>query len=226
MSEFSLLILCSGFGKRMASLTKNIPKPLLKVKNTTLLANNINFFKNLGCNNFFINTHYLHKNIELYINQNFKNYPINLFHEPIILGTGGGIKNIFNYTNDKNICVVNSDIFWQDKNKLDIKKFIFDLNKVTHCKILLSKKNNFFGLKNKKGDFYIKKDYVSKWIEGNEVMYYSGFQIVSRKIFNKTPKIFPMNEIWNDLILKKKLKAEIMNSNIKHIGDKNSFDMF
>ena len=57
-------------------------------------------------------------------------------------------------------------------------------------------------------------------------MYYSGFQIVSRKIFNKTPKIFPMNQIWNDLILKKKLKAEIMNSNITHIGDKNSFDMF
>ena len=45
MSEFSLLILCAGFGKRMASLTKNIPKPLLKVKNTTLLANNINFLK-------------------------------------------------------------------------------------------------------------------------------------------------------------------------------------
>ena len=117
MFNFSLLILCAGLGKRMSHLTKNIPKPLLKVYNKTLLANTINFFTDIGCNEIFINTHYLHNKIETYVDRNFNNYPIKLIYEPLILGTGGGIKNIFNYTKSKKICVVNSDIFWQKNNK-------------------------------------------------------------------------------------------------------------
>ena len=29
-----------------------------------------------------------------------------------VLITGGGVKNIFNYTKNSKVCVVNSDIFW------------------------------------------------------------------------------------------------------------------
>ena len=37
------LILCAGFGKRMNPLTLTEPKPLLKIKELTLLENCINF---------------------------------------------------------------------------------------------------------------------------------------------------------------------------------------
>jgi len=62
------MILAAGFGTRMESLTKKIPKPLLKINNSTLLTNTIKFFENLGCNKFIINTHYLHENLKDYIN--------------------------------------------------------------------------------------------------------------------------------------------------------------
>ena len=39
------LILCAGFGKRVAPLTNTTPKPLLQIKNGTLLENSINFLK-------------------------------------------------------------------------------------------------------------------------------------------------------------------------------------
>ena len=68
MRNFTLMILAAGFGTRMESLTKNIPKPLLKINNSTLLNNTINFFEKLGCNKFIINTHYLHENLKDYIN--------------------------------------------------------------------------------------------------------------------------------------------------------------
>ena len=226
MNKFSLLILCAGFGRRMLELTRNIPKPLLKVNNKTLLSNTINFFSDIGCNEFFINTHYLHNKIKTYVNNNFENYPLNIIYEPSILGTGGAVKNIFNYTKSKNLCVVNSDIFWQTNNKLEIIRFLKDYNDVKHCKILLSKKNNFFGLKKKDGDFNIKNDNVSNWVEGNDVIFYSGLQIVSKTIFDKTPKIFPMSEIWNKLIIDKNLSGSLMQSNIMHIGDKNAYDQF
>ena len=55
MRNFTLMILAAGFGMRMESLTKNIPKPLLKINNSTLLTNTINFFENLGCKKFLFN---------------------------------------------------------------------------------------------------------------------------------------------------------------------------
>ena len=224
MSNNSLLILCAGFGKRMLNLTTNTPKPLLKVNNITLLSNSIDFFLDLGFDEIFINTHYLHHKIESFINTNFYNYPIHLIHEPLILGTGGAVKNIFNYTKNERICVVNSDILWREKNKIDIKNFLKDCNDVTHCKILLAKENYFHGLKKSKGDFIIQKDFVSNWIEGNELIYYSGFQIVCKRVFKKSPKIFPMNQVWKNLIIEKNLKGGLIKSKLLHVGDKNTFD--
>ena len=52
MRNFTLMVLAAGFGTRMAHLTKNIPKPLLKINDTTLLTNTINYFEKLGCNKF------------------------------------------------------------------------------------------------------------------------------------------------------------------------------
>ena len=224
MIKFSLLILCGGFGKRMLDLTIDTPKPLLKFNNKTLLDNTIDFFLDVGCNEIFINTHYLHKKIESYINKNLYNYPIQLIYEPSILGTGGGVKNIFNYSKNSKICVVNSDIFWQKNNKSDILNFLKDFNDVNHCKISLSKKNNFYGLHNSKGDFNIQNGIISNWLEGNDAIYYSGLQIVSKNIFENTKNIFPMNDIWNKLIIDKNLIGGLITSKILHIGDKSSFD--
>ncbi len=224
MNNFPLLILCAGFGKRMLGLTINDPKPLLKFNNQTLLGNTISFFKDLGCGDIFINTHYLHEKIEEYIIKNFYYDNINLIYEPSILGTGGGVKNIFNYTKSKNLCVVNSDIFWQSCNKQDIKNYLEDFNNINYCKILLSKNNNFSGLKNMNGDFSIKNKTVSNWEHGTEIIFYSGCQIVSKNIFKKKDKNFTMNKIWNELISIKKLDGKLIDSNILHIGDKNSFD--
>ena len=46
------LILCAGFGKRLSPLTLETPKPLLKIKNTTILENCINVISKLGIKKF------------------------------------------------------------------------------------------------------------------------------------------------------------------------------
>ena len=223
MKNFTLMILCAGFGSRMLNLTRDKPKPLLKYKNKILLNNTIDFFTNIGCDEVLVNTHYLHNKIKKYLDKNYKNYPIQIIYEKIILGTGGGVKNIFNYTKRKKICVVNCDIFWTKENKSHIEHFLSNYQNISHCKILLSKDINFLGLKKEKGDFNLKKNLVTNWNSKNEKLYYSGLQIVSKNIFNNRKKIFTMNEIWTKLLKKNQIKGYVVPSKIRHIGDKKSY---
>ena len=222
MKNLPILILCAGFGKRMLDLTTNIPKPLLKIRNRILLGNTINFFNDIGFSNIFINAHYLHSKIEKYIINNFNN-SVNLIYEPSILGTGGGIKNVFNYTKNNKICVVNSDIFFLKDNKKDLIKFLKDTDSITHGKILLSEDKNFYGLKKMNGDFNISNGIVSKWAKGNDIIFYTGIQILSKNIFQNTANNFSINNIWNNLIINKNLKGSFIQSKILHVGDKKSF---
>ena len=61
--------MCAGFGKRVAPLTNTTPKPLLQIKNGTLLENSINFLQKCGLQKIKINTHYLSDEIENFINK-------------------------------------------------------------------------------------------------------------------------------------------------------------
>ena len=88
--------------------------------------------------------------------------------------------------------------------------------------MLLSKDINFLGLKKENGDFNLKSNIVTNWNNKNEKLYYSGLQIVSKNIFNKRKKIFPMNEIWKKLIKNNQIKGYVIPSKIRHIGDKKS----
>ncbi len=73
-----------------------------------------------------------------------------------------------------------------------------------------------------KKSFNIKRNLVTNWNNKNEKLYYAGLQIVSKNIFNKRKKIFPMNEIWKKLIKNNQIKGYVIPSKIRHIGDKKS----
>ena len=66
---FSAMILAAGYGKRMLSLTKEIPKPLIKVNNIPLLNNSIDFLYRIGCKKIVINNHYKNNLISEFIQE-------------------------------------------------------------------------------------------------------------------------------------------------------------
>ena len=92
LKPFSAMILAAGFGKRMLPLTDKIPKPLLKVNNTSLLKNVIDFLFKIGCTKIIINTHYKHHIIYDFIDEFYNSSNIFISHEENILDTGGGVK--------------------------------------------------------------------------------------------------------------------------------------
>ena len=153
------LILCAGFGKRVAPLTNTTPKPLLQIKNVTLLENSINFLKKCGIKKIKINTHYLSDEIENFIKKkNYKN-EVELFFEKEILDTGGGIKNLVNNDSDENFLIINPDTIWKDNYLIEVekmKKFYFD-NNLSNILMLVNKSRSFD--KRFKGDFTLKDTY-------------------------------------------------------------------
>ena len=62
------LILCAGYGKRLNPLTLTEPKPLLKIKEVTILENCIRLIESLGIEKVIINTFYLKDKIENFLN--------------------------------------------------------------------------------------------------------------------------------------------------------------
>ena len=83
-------ILAAGLGTRLKDLTKDLPKPLLKVKGKSLIEWNILKLKRAGFEHIIINTHYLGDLIEDHIGNGEKfNLKISYSREEEILGTGG-----------------------------------------------------------------------------------------------------------------------------------------
>ncbi len=107
------LILCAGLGKRVLPLSLEIPKPLLKLNNITLLENTINLLEALKIENIKLNTFYLQNQIkDFFSNQKFKAKIEIIEDGRKILDTGGGIYNLIKASDDEDFLVLNPDTIW------------------------------------------------------------------------------------------------------------------
>lgn len=78
--NLTVLILCGGKGLRLRPLTKDTPKPLIKVKNKSILENIIRYFSKFEVNDFIIATGYKHKVIDQFIKKKFKRRNVRTFY--------------------------------------------------------------------------------------------------------------------------------------------------
>ena len=218
------LILCAGFGKRLNPLTLTTPKPLLELKNITILEKNINLIKKLGINKILINTFYLKEHFFNYLkNKNFE-IDIQIVEDgENILDTGGGILNMINYSNDNNFIIFNPDTIWSN----DYQKEILEMEKIyfffifENIILLVNKKLSFDD--NLKGDFNLKNNLVSKSISKDFI--YTGCQILNRSIFKKQNiKKFSILDLWNRLIDQNKLHGFESKKKFYHLTNLKTFN--
>jgi len=107
------LILCAGFGKRLSPQTLTTPKPLLKLKDITMLERCINLIIEIGIKKILLNTFHLENQIIKFI-QN-KKFPIDIQivkDGQKILNTGGGILNMIKNSKDNDFMIFNPDTLW------------------------------------------------------------------------------------------------------------------
>ena len=224
MSVQTALILCAGFGKRLKPLTKSIPKPLLKIKDITLLERTLQIIDKLEIKEVKINTFYLEDQIIDFI----KNYKSSLEIEIIkdgkeILDTGGGILNLINSSEDEDFIIFNPDTMWDIKYINELKGMIeyYDLNKLNNLLLVVNKKKSFD--KRFIGDFELKNKSLFKYENNNFI--FIGCQIINKKILNNiSDTSFSISKVWNTELSKNNLNGFESTNEFFHVTDLEIFN--
>ena len=217
------LILCAGFGKRLNPITLNTPKPLLEIKDVSMLERCINLIKKLGIQKILINTFYLKDQFSVFLNSKNFNIDIKIIEDgEHILDTGGGIQNMIKDSNENDFIIFNPDTIWSSDYKDEILKMekMYFSEKLENILLLANKKLSFD--KKLKGDFNLKNNLINK--EAEKEFIYIGCQIINKKLFIKEKiENYSILEIWNNLLDQKKLFGYESQKDFYHLTDLDIF---
>jgi aminoglycoside/choline kinase family phosphotransferase/choline kinase len=102
----------AGLGMRLRPLTESCPKPLLPLGGRPIITYAMDHLLTVGVERFIVNTHHCADVYEwAFPDRQWRGIPIVLRHEPVLLDTAGGLKNIEDLLqNDARILVYNADI--------------------------------------------------------------------------------------------------------------------
>jgi len=188
MNQSSLipcLLLAAGRGERMRPLTDSLPKPLLTIKNKSLLAWHLEALSSAGIEDVVINHAWLGNKIERALG-NGSHFGLNITYSPeaSALETAGGIRKALPLLNPEDyFLVINGDVF---SPHLPIKQ-------------LLDQVSDLRGMPNKplahllmvpnpaqhpEGDFYLTGSQVAgESSNGAEKLTFSGIGLYHRDLF-------------------------------------------
>ena len=183
------MILAAGLGKRLKPLTNDIPKPLLKVGNQSLIERNIRSLLNYGFDEIVINVSYLGNMITEHVLEIFPNNKIIFSKESEPLGTGGGIKNALKLLGDEPFMLINADIY-HNINLAAVKT----APKYAHLVGVKNPEHNI------QGDFSLDNNIVLARSELNDFTW-SGISIINPTIFSQLQNQEMPFDIWNSVLM-------------------------
>ena len=85
------IILAGGFGTRLQSVVKDLPKPMAPVNGRPFLTYVLDYLIEYGYTKVVLSVGYLHEKVEEYFGSQYKSIDISYAVESEPLGTGGGI---------------------------------------------------------------------------------------------------------------------------------------
>ncbi|GAB4362742.1 MAG: hypothetical protein Kow00128_02790 [Deltaproteobacteria bacterium] len=104
------MILAAGLGTRLRPLSLELPKPVIPVLGRPLCTYNIEFLRRAGVREFLLNLHTKPKLIQQRVTAwAGRRIPVRYTLEPLILGTGGGIRNAAEFLREGTFLVMNGD---------------------------------------------------------------------------------------------------------------------
>ena len=108
-------VLGAGLGKRLRPLTERRPKPLVPLYHKPLITFAFDHLISCGVESFAANTHHCPEAYRTHLGERdgqalYRGHPVSFRHEPVLLDTGGGIKNVEDLIGDTPFVVYNGDV--------------------------------------------------------------------------------------------------------------------
>tara|TARA_B100000963_G_C22636079_1_gene677712 strand:+ start:1383 stop:2099 length:717 start_codon:yes stop_codon:yes gene_type:complete len=214
-----MLVLAGGFGTRLRSIVKHVPKPLAPVSKKPFIIYLLNNWISKGVKEFVFLLHYEANIIQQTLNQFTKNIhnediKIDIVVEDRPLGTGGSILNAINVMNIKESFLVTNADTWIGNGF----KEISNIQSPSIATVYVENPDRY-------GSIEIKENLVEKFIEKAESKE-GGF--ISSGLYHLSPSVFDNfkpgesfsleKEIFPKLVTNKELKALKLNSSFIDIG--------
>ncbi|HBG03677.1 MAG TPA: hypothetical protein DEP15_04375 [Gammaproteobacteria bacterium] len=206
------MILAAGRGQRMMPLTANTPKPLIKVKNTTLIEHSINALKQAKITNIVINTSYLGEQLITHLGDGSKfGVRINYSDESAgALETAGGIIKALPLLGDKPFVVINSDVLCD----YDLSKLTLPIGSLAHLVLIDNPPHN------PNGDFSLVNNHQVTNVHGQSYTF-SGIGIYHPDLFKSHLEFeqkLPLYPILKEAIANGQLSGEYHNGYWQDVG--------
>ena len=131
-----VIIMAGGEGKRLRELTKNCPKPMLKVNNKPILEIILEQCIEAGFKNFYFSVRFLKEQIKDYFNDGSRwNVSIRYLEEDRPLGTAGAI-SLLKHETTHSVLLINGDVL----TKVDFKNlYVFHKHNKSDMSICVRK---------------------------------------------------------------------------------------
>jgi D-glycero-D-manno-heptose 1,7-bisphosphate phosphatase len=182
-SQLDLVILCGGKGTRLGDLTKNTPKPLMKIDKVTFLEKLIKYYQKFNFKKIYLLAGYKGYKIKSkFDNKKFNFIECKVFIENFPLGTGGALSLIKGRIKN-NFLLINGDSFVE----YNIKDFI-KTKKIFLAKILITENKNYKSNKKLIG-LELKKNYI-QYNKKNSKYINAGVYLFNKKILYNIKKNF------------------------------------
>ena len=104
------MILAGGMSTRLYPLTKEVPKPLVPIAGEPNSGHLLRYLRSFGIEDVAINVHYLaDKIVEHFGDGSAYGVKLHYLHEPVLLGSAGGVKQMEDFLRDDTFVVIGCD---------------------------------------------------------------------------------------------------------------------
>ncbi len=198
------IILAGGFGKRLAPITSETPKPLLTVGGKPILVRQIEWLKSFGITDIILAVGYLRHKIFEALGDGRK-LGVRIFYsvEEEPLGTGGAVKNASIFLEEDPFVVVNGDVL----TNLSVVKMAESLGDADGA-IALVPLRSPYGIVEFDGEGFITRFREKPVLEGFYIN--AGVYVLRRRIIEELPDRGNIEEtLFPRLAQQKRLKAVV-----------------